>query len=173
MKARLRLAVGLALIGIGMAQTPDDKPQATQTEQNKEPERWNLFYQATAIGQRHGTFRSPYEGAFSLRNYPERDVSLTTTLYLGLRLFENTQAYINPEIAGGKGFSGVAGIANFPNGEIPRVASATPKQRQQSASIAALAGVSFFQNGGTRGQPRARRHSERRRERPMGCVVEP
>src|SRR2546423_2392297 len=43
MKARLRLAVGLALIGIGMAQTPDDKPQATQTEQNKEPERWNLF----------------------------------------------------------------------------------------------------------------------------------
>ncbi len=127
MKAQLGLSLCLALIGSGMAQTPQDQPPAPQAEQNKEPERWNLFYQATAIGQRHGTFRSPYEGDFSLGNYTERDVSLTTTLFLGLRLFKNTRAYINPEIAGGKGFSGVAGIANFPNGEIPRVASATPK----------------------------------------------
>ena len=35
--------------------------------------------------------------------------------------------YFDPEIAGGKGFSGVNGIANAPNGELPRVASATPK----------------------------------------------
>ena len=33
----------------------------------------------------------------------------------------------DPEIAGGKGFSNVDGIANPPNGEIPRVASAEPK----------------------------------------------
>ena len=35
--------------------------------------------------------------------------------------------YFDPEIAGGKGFSGVNGVANSPNGELPRVASATPK----------------------------------------------
>jgi high affinity Mn2+ porin len=92
-----------------------------------ENDRWNLFYQATAIGQSHGTFPSPYEGARSLQNYPERDVSLTTTLFLGLRLGKNTQLYFDPEIAGGRGFSGVDGIANFTNGELPRVATATPK----------------------------------------------
>jgi high affinity Mn2+ porin len=91
------------------------------------PERWNLYYQATSIGDYHGTFRSPYEGPNSLRNYMERDVSLTTTLFLGLRLARNTSVYFDPEIAGGRGFSGVNGIANAPNGELPRVASATPK----------------------------------------------
>ncbi|MEO7143891.1 MAG: hypothetical protein ABI165_10375, partial [Bryobacteraceae bacterium] len=96
----------------------------------KEPvvsERWNLFYQATSIGQYHGTFRSPYSGRFSLQDYPERDVSLTTTLFLGLRLQKDTFLYFDPEIAGGRGFSGVDGLANSSNGELPRVDSATPK----------------------------------------------
>ena len=54
-------------------------------------------------------------------------MSLTTTLFFGVRLGQNTQLYFDPEIAGGRGFSGVNGIANAPNGELPRVASATPK----------------------------------------------
>jgi hypothetical protein len=54
-------------------------------------------------------------------------VSLTTTLFFGLQLGHNTQLYFDPEIAGGRGFSGVNGIANAPNGELPRVATATPK----------------------------------------------
>ncbi len=96
--------------------------------QQPEPiERWNLFYQATSIGQYHGTFTSPYSGPLSLQDYPERDVSLTTTLFLGLRLERNTFLYFDPEIAGGRGFSGVNGLANSSNGELPRVATATPK----------------------------------------------
>ena len=93
----------------------------------QEQDRWNLFYQATSVGQYHGVFHSPYSGAFSLQNYPERDVSVTTTLFLGLRLEKNTALYFDPEIAGGRGFSGVDGLANSSNGELPRVASATPK----------------------------------------------
>jgi hypothetical protein len=95
--------------------------------QDETTERWNLFYQATSIGQYHGTFHSPYSGPFSLQAYTERDVSLTTTLFFGLRLEKNTVLYFNPEIAGGRGFSGVNGLANSSNGELPRVASATPK----------------------------------------------
>src|SRR5581483_49783 len=91
------------------------------------PENWNLYYQATSIGQHHGTFNSPYTGPLSLQNYPESDVSVTTTLFFGLRLPHNTQFYFNPEIAGGRGFSNVDGLANPSNGELPRVASATPK----------------------------------------------
>jgi hypothetical protein len=91
------------------------------------PERWNLYYQATSIGQVHGTFNAPYQGPLSLQDDPEHVVSLTTTLFFGLNLGHNTQLYFDPEIAGGRGFSGVNGIANAPNGELPRVASATPK----------------------------------------------
>jgi high affinity Mn2+ porin len=109
--------VSLAAASCGLAQQPD--PAAPS-------ERWNLFYQATSIGDYHGSFRANYSGPFSLRNTPERDVSLTTTLFLGFRL-RNAQFYFDPEIAGGRGFSGVNGIANSPNGELPRVASATPK----------------------------------------------
>jgi high affinity Mn2+ porin len=109
--------------------TPSIQTGATPKTAGEEvqPERWNLYYQATSIGQYHGTFRAPYSGPFSLRNYMERDVSLTTTMFFGLRLARNTQLYFDPEIAGGKGFSGVTGIANFPNGEMPRVTTATPK----------------------------------------------
>ena len=97
------------------------------SDQESESERWNLFFQATSIGDYHGTFRSPYEGPLSLQDYPERDVSLTSTLFFTVRLEQNTFLIFDPEIAGGKGFSGVNGIADQPNGEIPRVASATPK----------------------------------------------
>jgi high affinity Mn2+ porin len=102
-------------------------PEQVLSPQETESERWNLYFQATSIGDYHGTFNSPYEGPLSLQNYPERDVSLTSTLFLTLRLEQNTFLIFDPEIAGGKGFSGVNGIADQPNGEIPRVASATPK----------------------------------------------
>lgn len=103
----------------------DPPPQTTTPP--PDPERWNLFYQATSIGQYHGTFNSPYSSPYSLQPYTERDASLTTTLFLGLRLAKNTTLYFDPEIAGGRGFSGVNGLANSSNGELPRVASATPK----------------------------------------------
>src|SRR4051794_35436682 len=67
-------------------------------------ERWNLFYQATSIGSTHGAFPSRYSGPFSLQSRREADVSLTSTLFLGLRANHNTQIYLNPEIAGGRGF---------------------------------------------------------------------
>ena len=113
-------------------QTANQPPAASSdSDQNKDqdsaPERWNLFYQATSIGQYHGTFPSPYAGPFSLQDRLERDASLTTTLFFGLRLAPNTQLYFDPEMAGGRGFSGVSGLANSSNGELPRVESATPK----------------------------------------------
>ncbi len=116
----MRLLLLFHLVLVAYAQTAPD-PGDTSAE------RWNLFYQATAIGDYHGKFNSPYQGEYSLQPVSERDVSLTTTLFLGLRLATNTQLYFDPEIAGGRGFSRVNGIANFPNGELPRVGSATPK----------------------------------------------
>jgi high affinity Mn2+ porin len=110
----------LPIVALGLALAPH------AAAQEEAAERWNLFYQATSIGQYHGAFHSLYHGANSLQDAPERDASLSTTLFFGLRLDSNTQLYFDPEIAGGRGFSGVTGIADFPNGEMPRVAGATP-----------------------------------------------
>src|SRR5215469_15391201 len=107
--------------------TIPDTTQSRKTPEDTEEELWNLYFQATAIGDSHGTFNAPYTGPLSLEDYPEHDVSITTTLFFTGRLTQNTFLVFNPEIAGGKGFSGVTGFGNQPNGEIPRVASATPK----------------------------------------------
>ena len=90
-------------------------------------ERWNLFFQGTSIGQYHGSFPALYSGPFSLLNHAEAEASLTSTIFFGLRLAPNTLFYFDPEVAGGRGFSGTNGLANFSNGEMPRVATATPK----------------------------------------------
>ena len=118
----LGLALALSIAGSVVAQDPGAPPTVDQPS-----ERWNLYFQATSIGDYHGSFPALYSGEHSLQNYSERDASLTSTLYLGFRLGDDTQIYIDPELAGGRGFSGVNGVANAPNGELPRVASATPK----------------------------------------------
>ena len=90
-------------------------------------ERWSVHFQATSIGQHHGSFPSLYEGETSLPSHPENRVSLTATVFLSYRINSWAEVVVNPEIAGGKGFGQVTGIAGFTNGEIPRVAGATPK----------------------------------------------
>jgi high affinity Mn2+ porin len=128
----------ICLVAAALACAPSapaqDVPQnGVQTSQDNNavppasPERWNLFYQATSIGQYHGSFNALYSGPNSLANHPEAEASLTTTLFFALRVTRNTVLVFDPEIAGGRGFSGVTGLANASNGELPRVASATPK----------------------------------------------
>src|SRR5579863_1429071 len=117
MKPRIPVVLLLSLSCPLVAQSTDDVPF----------ENWNLYYQATSIGQTHGTFNAPYHGPLSLQDYRENDVSLTTTLFFDLRLARNLQLVFDPEIAGGRGFSTVDGLANPSNGELPRVATATPK----------------------------------------------
>ena len=114
------------ILWIALASWVIGSAAAQDSAANQPLERWNLYYQATSIGDYHGNFPALYSGAHSLQNTWERDASLTSTLYLGLRLPDDTQIYIDPELAGGRGFSGVNGVANAPNGELPRVASATP-----------------------------------------------
>ncbi|HTC89266.1 MAG TPA: carbohydrate porin [Bryobacteraceae bacterium] len=127
---RLAIIFGLSLfwlLPVSVSAQSDAPTPSGGNASAANPETWNLYYQATSIGQHHGSFNSPYEGPLSLQSHPESDVSLTTTLFFGLRLSQNTQLYFDPEIAGGRGFSNVDGLANASNGELPRVASATPK----------------------------------------------
>jgi high affinity Mn2+ porin len=99
-----------------------------ETDPTKDPpaERWNVYTQTTSIGQAHGAFPSPYEGWNSLPGHAEKRVSLTATIWATFHLLPHTDVVVSPELAGGRGFGSVTGIAGFTNGEIPRVAAATP-----------------------------------------------
>jgi high affinity Mn2+ porin len=108
-----RLLLFLPLAGVLFAQDADSN--------------LSIHFQVTSIGQHHGPFDSPYEGPNSLPPHDENRVSLTATVFLVYRVNSWTEIVVNPEVAGGKGFGEVTGIAGFTNGEIPRVAEATPK----------------------------------------------
>ncbi|MDR3682905.1 MAG: carbohydrate porin [Geothrix sp.] len=91
------------------------------------PETWSFHGQATTITQGHGAFDSPYEGTNSFQSRKEVRNSITSTLFLGRRLWEGAELYVNPELAGGQGDSHVLGLAAAPNGEIYRVDSSELK----------------------------------------------
>jgi len=88
---------------------------------------WNFHFQSTVIGQYHPPFKAKYSGRNSLDTNAETDISVTTTLFFGSRLWKGADVYFNPELSGGKGFSNTTGIAGFPNGEIYRVGDPAPQ----------------------------------------------
>src|SRR5205823_5779177 len=52
--------------------------------------------------------------------------SVTSTLFLGRKLWRGASFYFNPEVAGGKGISSALGIAGFTNGECFRIGDPSP-----------------------------------------------
>ena len=90
--------------------------------------KWTIHFQLTAINQTHPSFSAKYSGSNSLINTAETEkLSLTTTLFLGRKLWKNAGFYLNPEITGGAGLSGAKGVAGFTNGETFRIGSTEPK----------------------------------------------
>ncbi len=88
---------------------------------------WSYHFQLTAINQSHPSFSAMYSGNNSLVNGSEsRKLSLTSTLFLGHKLWKNAALYFNPEIAGGSGISSAKGVAGFTNGETFRIGSTEP-----------------------------------------------
>ncbi|HUI09966.1 MAG TPA: carbohydrate porin [Bacteroidota bacterium] len=87
----------------------------------------STHFQLTVVQQAHAPFRAEYTGKNSLLPTAENVLSVTSTLFLGTRLWKGGEGYFDPELAGGEGVSGTTGIAGFPNGEIYRVDNPTPK----------------------------------------------
>jgi hypothetical protein len=89
---------------------------------------WTSHFQLTVIGQKHSGFPSPYKGENSLADSVEpAAVSLTSTLFLGRRLWKGGAIYVDPEVAGGKGLSFATGVAGALNGETYRVGATEPQ----------------------------------------------
>ncbi len=88
--------------------------------------RFNLHFQTTYIYQYKPEFGAKYSGPNSLVTDEERQNSLTATLFLGVRLWQGAELYINPELAGGSGLSGAFGMGASTNGETFRVGNPAP-----------------------------------------------
>ena len=87
---------------------------------------WNFHFQMTVLAQYHPSFKAKYSGKNSLDINAESTLSVTSTLFLGTRLWKGATAFFNPELSGGSGFSYTLGVAGFPNGETYRVSDVAP-----------------------------------------------
>lgn len=98
-----------------------------QNIEKKKSNSFSIHSQTTIINQNKAGFKSPYEGENSLTPEHESQTSLTSTLYLGAKLWKGAAFYFNPEIAGGSGISQVLGLGDATNGETFRIGSPAPK----------------------------------------------
>jgi high affinity Mn2+ porin len=89
--------------------------------------RWNIHFQQTVITQYHPTFAAAYSDTFSLQPKGEAQTSLTSTLFMGAKMWKGAEIFFNPEIAGGSGLSLARGVAGFPNGETFRIGNPKPQ----------------------------------------------
>lgn len=101
---------------------PEDKPG--------ERAEWSLHGQTTFIQQATPRFRSPYAGEFSFLPTQSRQI-WSLTAYVGRRLWEGAELYVNPELNQGFGLSRTLGIAGYINGEAQKAGAPYPKLRPQ------------------------------------------
>lgn len=99
-------------------------PDSTNTEKQNI---WSIHFQNTVITQVHLPFNALYSGQNSLSDTLEPPAtSLTATLFIGRKLWNNGAFYFNPEVSGGKGLSYATGVAGALNGETYRVGADAP-----------------------------------------------
>ena len=82
--------------------------------------------QGNYIFQWHPRFHAQYSGPNSFERASEQAASAVETLYTGLRLDPTTEAVLDFESAGGRGLSGVLGLAGEPNLDAVRNLDAVP-----------------------------------------------
>ncbi|AWM33834.1 carbohydrate porin [Hymenobacter nivis] len=133
----LALLAGRALAQRGVTppsdKLPTQQPAAASAQQpihfnpDDKSQKWSVHFQQTIIKQWHNDLSPRYEGPLSLQARESAKLSLTSTLFVGRRLWKGAAVYFNPEVAGGSGLSGATGIGGPTNGETFRIGDPAPQ----------------------------------------------
>jgi high affinity Mn2+ porin len=102
----------------------DDQPQTKQSDLSN----WAIHGQTTYTQQYVPPFRSPYVGSQSLVPNQARE-TWDATLYVGTRLWNGAELWVNPEIDQGFGVSDTHGVAGFLSAENYKVGADYPYAR--------------------------------------------
>jgi high affinity Mn2+ porin len=126
--AAILLAHGAAAQTPGPMQGPTT--QRTEAEPHEEgkvkDERFSFHFQATATPSFHPAFHADYSGLNSLPSDAEVRTSVSSTVYLGAKLWDGGAVYADPEMFAGQGIGHGFGIAGYPNGDLNRVSTEHP-----------------------------------------------
>jgi high affinity Mn2+ porin len=113
--------IGLLLLSLAATAAADD-------------ENFAVHGQFTYVEQDTAGFNAPYRGPNSLT--PNSGAETTdATLYLGARLWQGAEAWLNGELDQGHGLDNTLGAAGFPSGEAYKVGKNQPYFRLQRAFI--------------------------------------
>ncbi|MCW3054114.1 MAG: porin, partial [Chthonomonadales bacterium] len=112
------------------SETPVKAPDAAPDDDDKKKKegkpipaispdaRFDAQGEATFILQNMDRFFSKYEGENSLRSRQETELSHSYTYFLGMRVVQNVEVYINPEVAWGNGIGEGEGLSAGSNGDL-------------------------------------------------------
>ena len=95
---------------------------------------WAVHGQTTFVEQYAAPFRAPYGGPNSLAPNSGRE-TWDATAFVGLRLWDGAEAWINPEIDQGFGLSRTLGVAGFTSGEAYKQGADYPYTRLHRAFV--------------------------------------
>ena len=120
------LRVGLNYQFGDVASSEKDPPAAAA-----DGDRINFHAQATGVWQGYPAIRSPYEGPNSLPGGGQGRETVDTTLYIGFRLWQGAEFWVDPEIDQGFGAGNTHGVAGFPSAEAYKLGLDYPYARLQ------------------------------------------
>jgi high affinity Mn2+ porin len=109
-------------------------PDNTTVSIGPQEDIWNVHGQTTFTSQYTPPFRAPYAGRNSLAPNQARE-TWDATAFLGLRLWDGAELWINPEIDQGFGLSSTVGVAGFPSAEAYKLGADYPYTRLHRAFI--------------------------------------
>jgi high affinity Mn2+ porin len=97
------------------------------------PEWYSIHGQSTFTLQYHPSFNSPFQGANSLSPTNNGRATFDATLFLGLRIWDGLEFYVNPEVDEGFGLDNTVGIAGFSSAEAYKIGATNPYYETQRA----------------------------------------
>lgn len=109
------------------ANSADDKEQPGVLN----PDDFNVHGQTTFTWQGYPAIRSPYMGNNSLPGSGEGRQTTDMTLFVGTRLWQGAELWVDPEIEQGFGLADTHGAAGFPSGESYKLGASYPYARLQ------------------------------------------